>query len=129
MLLVKGTQKRVPMTVSICYRQFWITHRRSILHVYHFKEHVGLSPTNIKLPLGCIVCVYIDGIHINCVSIAHNSFIGRMLKLFGLTLFFFKPGAPAAGRRAPGFLKLILCGSSVCVFACVCVSAPEAIDN
>ena len=28
----------------------------------------------------------------------------------------FKPG-----RRAPGFLKLILCGSSVCVFVCVCV--------
>ena len=27
----------------------------------------------------------------------------------------------------PGFLKLNLCGSSVCVFACV--SAPEAINN
>ena len=41
----------------------------------------------------------------------------------------FKPGAcwPAAG--APGFLQLILCGSSVCVFACVCVSAPEAVNN
>ena len=25
------------------------------------------------------------------------------------------------GRRAPGFLKLILCGSLVCVFVCVCV--------
>ena len=42
---------------------------------------------------------------------------------------------------APGFLKLILCRSSVCVFACVCVcvcvraracvcvSAPEAVNN
>ena len=33
----------------------------------------------------------------------------------------FKPGAPACDRRAPGFLKLILCGSSVCLFACLCV--------
>ena len=24
-------------------------------------------------------------------------------------------------RRVPGFLKLILCGSSVCMFVCVCV--------
>ena len=32
--------------------------------------------------------------------------------------FVIKPGA---GRRAPGFLKLILCGLSVCV--CVCVRA------
>ena len=28
---------------------------------------------------------------------------------------------PAVGRLAPGFLKLILCGSSACVFVCVCV--------
>ena len=27
---------------------------------------------------------------------------------------------PAAGRRTPVFLKLILCGSLVCVFVCVC---------
>ena len=40
-------------------------------------------------------------------------------------------GALAAGRRVPGFLKLILCGSLVCVFVCVfvCVSAPKAISN
>ena len=31
--------------------------------------------------------------------------------------------------HAPGFLKLILCGSSVCVCVFVCVSAPEAINN
>ena len=30
----------------------------------------------------------------------------------------FKPGAPAAGQHMPGFLKLILCGSSVCVYVC-----------
>ena len=34
--------------------------------------------------------------------------------------------APAAGRRAPGFLELLL-SAKVCV--CVCVSAPEAINN
>ena len=28
---------------------------------------------------------------------------------------------PQAGRCAPGFLKLFLCGTSVCVFLCVCV--------
>ena len=33
----------------------------------------------------------------------------------------FKPGVLVTGRRAPGFLKLILCGSSVCVYTCVCV--------
>ena len=30
---------------------------------------------------------------------------------------------PGARRRAPGFLKLILCGLSVCVCVCVCVRA------
>ena len=30
---------------------------------------------------------------------------------------------------APGFLKLIVCGLSVCVRVCVCVSVPEAINN
>ena len=41
-----------------------------------------------------------------------------------VTYFIFKPGAP-------DFLKLILYGSSVCVFVCVCVcvSVPEAINN
>ena len=29
----------------------------------------------------------------------------------------------------PGFLKLILCGSSICMFVYVCVSIPKAIDN
>ena len=39
--------------------------------------------------------------------------------------FIFKPGAPAAGRLAPGFLKLFLYGRLyVCVCVCVCVSAP-----
>ena len=38
------------------------------------------------------------------------------------------------GRTSPkpacaGFLKLILCRSLVCVFVCVCVSAPEAINK
>ena len=46
--------------------------------------------------------------------------------------FNFKPGAPAASRHAPGFLKLFLCGClyvCVCVCVCVCVSTPEAINN
>ena len=30
-----------------------------------------------------------------------------------------KPGVPACGQHAPDFLKLILCGSSVCMFVCV----------
>ena len=34
---------------------------------------------------------------------------------------FIKPGAPTTGRHTPGFLKLILCGSSVCMFVCVCL--------
>ena len=44
--------------------------------------------------------------------------------------YLFKPGMrrPQAGVCLV-FLKLILCGSSVCVFVCVCVSAPEAINN
>ena len=43
----------------------------------------------------------------------------------------FKPGARRSQAGAPGFLKLILCRSSVCVcvFVCVYVSAPEAINN
>ena len=45
------------------------------------------------------------------------------------SLGFFKPGAPATGRRTPGFLKFILCGLSVCLLTCVCVSAPKAINN
>ena len=34
--------------------------------------------------------------------------------------FFLNQVRAGLGRRAPGFLKLILCGSSVCVFVCVC---------
>ena len=48
-------------------------------------------------------------------------------------LCFNKQASDFCSQRAPGFLKLILCGSSVCVFMCVsayvCVSAPEAINN
>ena len=38
---------------------------------------------------------------------------------------------PAAGRRAPGFLKLLLFAlyACVCVYVSVCVSAPEGINN
>ena len=36
----------------------------------------------------------------------------------------FKPGALAAGRCAPGFLELLLSTN-----ICVCVPAPEAINN
>ena len=35
-------------------------------------------------------------------------------------LYVFQPGARRP-RHAPGFLKLILCGSSVCMFVCACV--------
>ena len=36
----------------------------------------------------------------------------------------------ARAERAPGFLKLFLCGRLyVCVCVCVCVSAPLAINN
>ena len=34
-----------------------------------------------------------------------------------------------AGHSAPDPLKSILCGSSACVRACVCVSASKAINN
>ena len=43
-----------------------------------------------------------------------------------------KPGAPATGRRAPGFLKSLWCGrqyACLCVYVYVCVSAPEAMNN
>ena len=43
-----------------------------------------------------------------------------------LVLIILKPGTRQP-VRAPGFLKLILCGTSVCVH--VCVSTPEAINN
>ena len=33
----------------------------------------------------------------------------------------FKPGAPAKGWHAPGFLKLLLSRKSVCVFVCLFV--------
>ena len=36
----------------------------------------------------------------------------------------FKPGA-RCGQRTPVFLKLILCGSSVCVCVCLCVCPPQ----
>ena len=38
----------------------------------------------------------------------------------------FKPGALATGRHMPGFLKVFLCGR---LYVCLCVSAPEAINN
>ena len=36
-------------------------------------------------------------------------------------MMFIKPGARQPVAGAPGFLKLVLCGSSVCVFVCVSV--------
>ena len=42
---------------------------------------------------------------------------------------FFKPGVRWSQAKVPGFLKLILCGLSVCVRACVCVPTHEAINN
>ena len=59
-------------------------------------------------------CVHYNTFECNCLNMHHYCYTKR---------------APAAGRHAPGFLKLILCGSLVCVFVCVCVSAPEAINN
>ena len=41
-------------------------------------------------------------------------------------MLFVKPGVPVEGWRVPGFLKLLLSATSVCVFACV--SAPKAIN-
>ena len=41
-----------------------------------------------------------------------------------------KPDARRPVAGVPGFLKLFQCGRLyVCVFVCVCVSAPEAINN
>ena len=56
----------------------------------------------------------------------HNYFSEGFISLtFDLLLL---NQARAGLRRAPGFLKLFLCGGLyVCV--CVCVSAPEAINN
>ena len=44
---------------------------------------------------------------------------------------FYTKCMPAEGRHMPGFLKLLLSVKSVCVHVClcVCVSAPEAINN
>ena len=44
------------------------------------------------------------------------------------TKFIIKPGMPPCGRHAPGFLELLL-SANVCIRACVCVSAPKAINN
>ena len=41
-------------------------------------------------------------------------------------MYIIKPNKLAAGYLAPGFLKLLLSGKSVCVFVYVCVH-PEAI--
>ena len=43
--------------------------------------------------------------------------------LLPLLLLLNQACAPAAGWHVPGFLKLIMCGSSICVFMCVCVHA------
>ena len=64
-----------------------------------------------------------------------------MAKAEGIVLYFinfqryswvfvniFKPGVHRPVAGAPGFLKLILCGSSACVCVCLCV-CPEAINN
>ena len=37
----------------------------------------------------------------------------------------FKSGAPANGQHVPGFLELLCPRMLVCVFVCVCVSAPR----
>ena len=42
-------------------------------------------------------------------------------------MYVIKPNKLVAGHLAPGFLKLLLSGKLVCVFAYVCVH-PEAIN-
>ena len=59
---------------------------------------------------------------------ATKSFISLgdcVLQLCNFKKVIFKPGA---GRRVPGFLELLL-SKNVCMCACVCASAPEAINN
>ena len=52
------------------------------------------------------------------------AFVTKLAKGVLYTHQIFKPGVPATGQSAPGFLELLLSVDvcmHVCVFACVCV--------
>ena len=90
-----------------------------MLHTY-YKAFLQDWPVNGHAVSESVSVSVLHMLVVHCITELHV-----VLSLANL----FKPGA----RRpvAPGFLKLILCRSSVCVYVClrVCVSAPKAINN
>ena len=64
----------------------------------------------------------INAVRIGIVNALESTFCSITTIEFHLV----KPGVPACGRHVPGFLELLL-SANFCM--CVCVSAPEAINN
>ena len=81
-----------------------------------------------------ITCITVYPMH-TTLQVQYYRLASADKRMFS-TLFPYFLNQACAGRT-PGFLKLILCGSSICVFGCVCVrvcvcvcvSAPEAIKT
>ena len=125
---------------SICFKPLWIFagcwcafNRNSQIFsvIFTFSSLQLALKRNFKM---CSVQSFVL-IIVNQFMVIKFTLIGYYRMRYVLTKLFKNSFLNQAlcGRRVPGFLKSIMCGSSVCVFVCVCVcvcvSAPEAINN
>ena len=119
-MLVPLTNTSIPLPSWFILDAFkWITstwwdHRWSIVTLPQLRCFFFNESCNYKVLDGDFI--WSEGAITHSVFAAHNMMI-FWSDDFASQCFVIKPRA--AGRRAPGFLKLILCRSSVCVFVCV----------
>ena len=85
---------------------------------------INLLTTNLTYDNDKIISYIFHAFSVHILKLCQSLYYIIGPKTSQVTAICYKP---SAGRRTPDFLKLILCGLSVCVF--VCVSAPKAINN
>ena len=98
----------------------WVLYRISCrIEWFLFQVH---RPNHAEVIILILACYH------KATIVALQSQRGNTVSIYTLQRMSIQGIIFAAPRRAPGFLQLLL-SANVCVFMCVCVSAPEAMNN